>query len=57
MFFNPDVYAVYQAWGIELNVLDLVLGLVLFVVGVVIAYLFVKYERKKSTMPNIVHRK
>ena len=57
MFFNPDVYAVYQAWGIELNVLDLVLGLVLFVVGVVIAYLFVKYERKKSTMPNIVQHK
>lgn len=57
MFFNPDVCAVYEAWGTQLNVLDLVLGLVLFVVGVVIAYLFVKYERKKSNMSDIIHRK
>ena len=60
MFFNPDVCAVYEDWldGMTtLNYVDLVLGLVLFVVGVVIAYLFVKYERKKSTMPNIVQRK
>ena len=57
MFFNPDVCAVYESWGTQLNVLDLVLGLVLFVVGVVIAYLFVKYERKKSNMSDIIHRK
>ena len=57
MFFNPDVCAVYEAWGTQLNDLDLVLGLVLFVVGVVIAYLFVKYERKKSNMSDIIHRK
>ena len=57
MFFNPDVCAVYEAWGTQLNVLDLVLGLVLFVIGVVIAYLFVKYERKKSNMSDIIHRK
>ena len=57
MFFNPDVCAVYESWGTRLNVLDLVLGLALFVVGVVIAYLFVKYERKKSNMSDIIHRK
>ncbi len=52
MFFNPDVYAVYQSWTTSLNVLDLSLGLVLFVVGVVVAYLFVRYERrKKGTSP------
>ncbi len=48
MFFNPDVYAVYQSWTTSLNVLDLSLGLVLFVVGVVVAYLFVRYERRKK---------
>lgn len=48
MFFNPDVYAVYQSWTMSLNVLDLSLGLVLFVVGVVVAYLFVRYERRKK---------
>lgn len=57
MFFNPDVCAVYEAWGTQLNVLDLVLGLVLFLVGVIIAYLFVKYERKKSNISDIIHRK
>lgn len=48
MFFNPDVYAVYQSWTTSLNVLDFSLGLVLFVVGVVVAYLFVCYERRKK---------
>ncbi len=48
MFFNPDVYAVYTGWTAELNALDLSLGIVLFVLGVIAAYLFVRYERKKS---------
>ncbi len=48
MFFNPDVYAVYQSWTTQLNVLDLSLGLVLFAVGIVAAYLFVRYERRKK---------
>lgn len=52
MFFNPDVYAVYQSWTTSLNVLDLSLGLVLFVVGVVVAYLFVRYERRKKGAPS-----
>ena len=48
LFFNSDVYAVYTDWAESgVDALDLSLGLVLFVVGVVVAYLFVRYERKK----------
>ena len=55
MFFNPDVYAVYKAWTTSLNVPDLVLGCVLFAAGVAVAYLFVRYERKKSGAPALKH--
>lgn len=49
MFFNPDIYKnAYQVWATQLNVLDLSLGLVLFAVGIVAAYLFVRYERRKK---------
>ncbi len=51
MFFNPDVYAVYVAWSAALDVLDLVLGIVLFAAGVAGAYFFVRYERKKKGVP------
>lgn len=55
MFFNPDVYAVYTGWAESgVNALDLALGLVLFAVGIVIAYLFVRYERKKSGAPEML---
>ena len=57
MFFNPDIYAVYQSWTTALNVLDLTLGLVLFAVGVVVAYLFVRYERKKKGAPPMLEKK
>lgn len=51
MFFNPDVFAVYQSWasgGVE--VLDLVFGIVLFFAGVACAYLFVRKERNKNKL-------
>ena len=49
MFCNGDIMQVYIAWATEgIVVLDLVLGIVLFAVGVVCAYLLVKVERKKS---------
>lgn len=49
MFFNPDIYAVYQTWAAEGGfALDLSLGIVLFFVGAVLSYLFVRYERKKG---------
>ena len=57
MFFNPDIYAVYQNWTTALNVLDLTLGLVLFAVGIVVAYLFVRYERKKKGAPPMLEKK
>ena len=49
MFFNPEVYAEYQSWadGARFSV-DLVLGAILFAAGVVVAYLFVRVQRKKG---------
>ena len=48
IFFNSDVYAVYTDWAQNgVDVLDLALGVVLFAVGLAVAYLFVRYERKK----------
>lgn len=54
MFFNPDIYATYQSWA-NGNVsfgLDLGLGLGLLVIGVIIAYIFVRYERKHNIETN-----
>lgn len=49
MFFNPEVYAVYQNWaGGAPFVLDLCLGILLFLAGAAVSYLFVRYERKKK---------
>ena len=49
MFFNPEVYAVYQNWaGGASFAVDLGLGIVLFLAGAVVSYLFVRYERKKK---------
>ena len=51
MFFNPDVFAVYQSWasgGVE--VLDLVFGILLFFAGAACAYLFVRKERNKNKL-------
>ena len=54
MFFNPDIYEIYVNWskGEGNLALDLPLGLVLMGIGIVIAYLFVKYERKKGIESN-----
>lgn len=49
MFYNPDVFEVYASWktsGVE--ILDLVLGIALFVLGTLGAYLLVRYQRKKD---------
>lgn len=50
MFFNPDTYQIYISWisGNVNYILDLVLGIILFIVGAIIAYLFVIYEQKKD---------
>ena len=49
MFCNGDIIATYIAWAQNgVAVLDLVLGLILFAVGIVGAYLLVCYQRKKD---------
>ena len=45
MFFNPEVVSVYRSFGANM-LLNLLVGVVVFVVGVILAYLFVRYERK-----------
>ena len=49
MFCNGDIIETYLAWAQNgVAVLDLVLGIALFVVGIVGAYLLVRYQRKKD---------
>ena len=47
MFFNPEMYEVYRSWAAgERFGPDLLIGAVLFVVGFIAAFAFVKYRRK-----------
>ena len=46
MFYNSEVNAVYSEWGVSFMWWELVLGIVLFAVGVCAAYFFVRYERR-----------
>ena len=49
MFCNGDIIETYLAWAQNgVAVLDLVLGIALFVVGIIGAYLLVRYQRKKD---------
>ncbi len=49
IFFNSDIYAVYTDWSANgVDAADLAAGIVLFAVGLVVALLFVRYERKKQ---------
>ena len=51
MFCNGDILAVYESWASKTAVnpvLDIVLGAVLFALGVFGAYALVQYQRKKS---------
>jgi putative membrane protein len=49
MFCNGDIIETYIAWAQNgVAVLDLVLGIVLFALGIVGAYLLVRYQRKKD---------
>ena len=53
MFCNGDIVAVYIDWAkFGVNILDVVLGVALFVLGIVSAYALVKYERKKGLNEN-----
>lgn len=49
MFFNPEVVEVYRGWGTNGNCLrDILIGVVVFAVGILISYWFVNLERKKD---------
>lgn len=51
MFFNPEMYALYQSWAGGVPVLQLVLGILLFFAGAAAAYFFVRYERRHAPLP------
>ena len=49
MFCNGDIITTYIAWAQNgANVLDILLGIALFAIGIVGAYLLVRYQRKKD---------
>lgn len=56
MFINSDIYVAYQGWanGNGLLARDLLIGLPLLVVGFMISYALLRYERKKSLEENNV---
>ena len=53
MFCNGDIIETYVAWAQNsIAVLDLGLGIALFAIGLVGAYLLVRYQRKKDAELN-----
>ncbi len=53
MFYNPDTYQVYMAWAKSgINVLDLVLAILLFIVGFIVSFLLVLQQRKQNKNEN-----
>ena len=49
MFLNGDIVEVYAKWSVSgVHIVDLLLGIALFIIGVVGAYMLVKYQRKKD---------
>ena len=50
MFFNPDIYETYQSWifGNMSFGLDLGFGILLFIIGILLAASFVKYEKRNK---------
>lgn len=51
MFFNPEVMQVYSSYGANGNLTrDLIIGILVFALGIILSYIFVKYERKKSNL-------
>lgn len=50
IFFNPDIYEVYQSWifGNLSFGIDLGIGIFLFIAGILLSSTFIKYEKKKK---------
>ena len=59
MFVNPDIWVVYESWkaGHTSMPLELGIGIPLFIIGTVLSYLFVRYERKKTQNDSIESNK
>ncbi|HIT49877.1 MAG TPA: DUF368 domain-containing protein [Candidatus Pelethenecus faecipullorum] len=59
MFVNPDIWVVYESWkaGHTSMPLELGIGIPLFIIGTVLSYLFVRYERKKAQNDSIESNK
>ncbi len=49
MFFNPEIMEIYVGWSAGGMVLDISMGVLVLIIGIVISYLFVRFERKKDT--------
>ncbi len=54
LFINTDMLKVYHSWTISNNFpfLDVILGVFLFVIGIIMAYQFVLYSRKRNQNNN-----
>ena len=48
MFFNGDILAVYLSWQNGVNWLEFIIGIALLIVGAVLSYLLVRYQRAKD---------
>lgn len=49
MFYNPEIFEVYRDWAQNgADVLEIVLGIALFLIGAAGSYLLVRYQRKKD---------
>ncbi len=48
MFFNPEVMAIYTFWTTSGIIRDLSIGIIVFIIGLLLSYWFVKFERKKD---------
>ena len=49
MFCNGDIMETYLLWAQNgVNILDIILGIVLLAVGIFVAYMLVRYQRKKD---------
>lgn len=49
MFFNPEIYQVYSVWGKSgVNVIELVVGIILFMLGAVCSYKLILKEKNNG---------
>ncbi len=49
MFLNPEIWAVYKGWKSPSNIaIDICCGAVLMAIGIIGAYMLVKYQRSKN---------